>query len=168
MYVVKFYLIACVSGLSSLQVCFAISFCNKICFDAVCFMCLLQLLVFAAVWFVMLLKAFRSHVSDAGLWLELHWQGTCTTTILMFCIFTALAAEHPVSTLSDNVQRPISTQRSLRHGAQAITASTRASWSKAPVWGLRQKVHKIRQHVQAHENCSRCWWRQDFPMWRLL
>ena len=89
LFVCRVYLGTCVSGLSSLQVCFAISFCNKICFDTVCFMCLLQLLVFAAVWFVML-KSFQSHVPDAGLWLELYWQSTCTTTICILWCFVFL------------------------------------------------------------------------------
>ena len=92
---------------------------------------------------------------------------------LLWYMFAVLAAEHPMSALSDDVQRPISDQRSLRHGARsdqhqsAAAATTRASWRQVPVWRLWQKIYTGRQHACALENCSRCWWRQDLPVWPL-
>ena len=71
---------------------------------------------------------------------------------------------HPMSDLLHDVRRPISDQRSLRHGA--CTKTTK--WGTIWVWSLREEVYSEKQPDQAPVHCTWCWWRQDLPVWHLL
>ena len=66
---------------------------------------------------------------------------------------------YPVSDLSCDVQRSISDQRSLRHGAcSEQQQKTGASWRQARVRGLRQEVHTEKELKTSPVLCTPRWW----------
>ena len=112
------------------------------------------------------LQPYRSSTSCTSVcW---TWRSACLMSLCNLCLFllccAGMAAGYTVSDLPHDVQRPISDQRSLRHGARTRTQH----WTTSRVWSLRQEVYTKTPSKDSSVDGSWCRWREDLWMQRLF